>query len=113
MTTGISYSHNNEKWRRLFAKFQKEGDNFKKLELAHEMSNMQISSGAFPADWDRMNRTQHKATMDKSMLFFVIKNEYWCIFFKKDTIINYDNTGISWNENDEVDFEILGQIPLR
>lgn len=113
MVTGISYSFNISEVRRLSRKFNEEEDNFKKLELAGQIDDLKIPSGAFPRDWEDTIPNQKRATMDKSMLFFVVKNQFLCCYFKKDTIISYDKVGISWNEDDLVDFEILDQVPLR
>lgn len=113
MTTGISYSTNIAEIRRVFEKFNKEEDDFKKLELAFQIDSLKISSGAFPEDWETINLTQKKATMDKSMLIFMVNKQYFCCYFKKATIITYDKIGISWDEDNLVDFDILDQPPLR
>lgn len=113
MVTGIAYGTNIAEIRRLFEKFNKETDNFAKLELAGQIDNLKIPSGAFPQDWEDVVLNQKRATMDKSLLFFVVNNQYLCCYFKKDTIITYDNVGISWNEDNLMDFEILNQVPLR
>lgn len=113
MVTGIPHSTNIAEVRGLFEKFDKEENNFKKLEIAHKIENFKIPRGAFPEDWDETIPHQKRAMMEKSMLFFVVDNQYLCCYFKKDSIITYDKIGISWNEDDLVDFKILSQTPLR
>ena len=111
---GISYSTNVEEVRRLLTKYNKTNDNSEKLEIAHRIEPLKISHGVFPSDWENVGKNQKKATIEKSMLIFESNNQYLCCYFKRDTIITYDNIGVTWeNEDDLLDVELRDQIPLR